>query len=76
MKKCAPWFFNDFFDKFCSLCSGDWKNLEFKEYNLNAEAPPIQAGYMHSLLEVGLVSSHPSLVFAAWILFLSCWVQS
>ncbi|KAJ1699735.1 hypothetical protein LUZ63_008247 [Rhynchospora breviuscula] len=34
------------------IVSGDWKNLEFKEYNLNAEAPQIQAGYLHSLLEV------------------------
>ncbi|URD93080.1 phenylalanyl-tRNA synthetase alpha [Musa troglodytarum] len=31
---------------------GDWKDLEFKEYNLNAQGQPIQIGYLQPLLEV------------------------
>ncbi|XP_073011303.1 phenylalanine--tRNA ligase alpha subunit, cytoplasmic [Typha latifolia] len=34
------------------LQRGDWKDLEFKEYNLDAQVQPIQIGYMHPLLEV------------------------
>ena len=31
---------------------GDWKDLEFKEYNLNAGARPIDYGCDHPLLKV------------------------
>ncbi|XP_042409307.1 phenylalanine--tRNA ligase alpha subunit, cytoplasmic-like [Zingiber officinale] len=34
------------------LQKGDWKDLEFKEYNLNAQGQPIQIGYLQPLLEV------------------------
>ncbi|XP_020090920.1 phenylalanine--tRNA ligase alpha subunit, cytoplasmic [Ananas comosus] len=34
------------------LQRGDWKDLEFKEYNLNAQGQPIQIGYLQPLLEV------------------------
>ncbi|WOL09555.1 phenylalanine--tRNA ligase alpha subunit, cytoplasmic [Canna indica] len=34
------------------LQKGDWKDLEFKEYNLNAQVQPLQIGYLQPLLEV------------------------
>ncbi|KAJ3694883.1 hypothetical protein LUZ60_000260 [Juncus effusus] len=34
------------------IISGEWKNLEFKEYNLSAQVQPIQVGYLQPLLEV------------------------
>ncbi|KAJ8500685.1 hypothetical protein OPV22_011237 [Ensete ventricosum] len=34
------------------LQRGDWKDIEFKEYNLNAQGQPIQIGYLQPLLEV------------------------
>lgn len=34
------------------LQRGDWKDLEFKEYNLTARAPPIDTGCLHPLLKV------------------------
>lgn len=34
------------------LQRGDWKDLEFKEYNLSAQGQPIQVGYLQPLLEV------------------------
>ena len=33
---------------FCAL-SGEWKNLEFKEYNFNAKGQPIEGGHLHPL---------------------------
>ncbi|XP_040376369.1 phenylalanine--tRNA ligase alpha subunit, cytoplasmic [Oryza brachyantha] len=34
------------------LRSGDWKDLEFKEYNFGAQGQPIAIGYVQPLLEV------------------------
>ncbi|KAL6911534.1 hypothetical protein ACP4OV_000339 [Aristida adscensionis] len=34
------------------LRSGDWKDLEFKDYNFGAQGQPIAKGYAHPLLEV------------------------
>ncbi|TVU28622.1 hypothetical protein EJB05_20146 [Eragrostis curvula] len=34
------------------LRSGDWKDLEFKDYNYGAQGQPIAKGYAHPLLEV------------------------
>ncbi|XP_059462755.1 phenylalanine--tRNA ligase alpha subunit, cytoplasmic [Corylus avellana] len=34
------------------LQSGDWKNLEFKEYNFNAKGQPIEGGHLHPLNKV------------------------
>ena len=34
------------------LQSGDWKNLEFKEFNLNAKGAPTEGGCLHPLLKV------------------------
>ncbi|KAF0933124.1 hypothetical protein E2562_013857 [Oryza meyeriana var. granulata] len=34
------------------LRSGDWKNLEFKDYNFGAQGQPIDIGYVQPLLEV------------------------
>ncbi|GAV70002.1 tRNA-synt_2d domain-containing protein [Cephalotus follicularis] len=31
---------------------GEWKDLEFKEYNFNAKGLPPEAGYLHPLLKV------------------------
>nr|XP_043628892.1 phenylalanine--tRNA ligase alpha subunit, cytoplasmic [Erigeron canadensis] len=35
-----------------NLQSGDWKNLEFKEYNLSTKGAPSEGGYLHPLLKV------------------------
>ncbi|OMP05206.1 Phenylalanyl-tRNA synthetase [Corchorus capsularis] len=35
-----------------NLQKGDWKDLEFKEYNFNAKGPPAEAGHVHPLLKV------------------------
>ncbi|KAK6240941.1 hypothetical protein SCA6_006330 [Theobroma cacao] len=35
-----------------NLQRGDWKELEFKEYNFNAKGPPAEAGHLHPLLKV------------------------
>lgn len=35
-----------------NLQSGEWKNLQFKEYNFNAKGTPIQGGHLHALLKV------------------------
>lgn len=37
---------------------GDWKDLEFKEYNLNAGARPLEYGCDHPLLKVGVEMCH------------------
>ncbi|KAK9988068.1 hypothetical protein SO802_028307 [Lithocarpus litseifolius] len=34
------------------LQSGDWKNVEFKEYNFNAKGQTIEAGHLHPLNKV------------------------
>ncbi|KAI0495534.1 hypothetical protein KFK09_021835 [Dendrobium nobile] len=34
------------------LLRGDWRDLEFKEYNLSAQVQPIQIGYLQPLLKV------------------------
>ncbi|KAF5448819.1 hypothetical protein F2P56_029318 [Juglans regia] len=34
------------------LQSGEWKNLEFKEYNFNAKGQPIEGGHLHPLNKV------------------------
>ncbi|KAE8687049.1 putative phenylalanine--tRNA ligase alpha subunit [Hibiscus syriacus] len=34
-----------------NLQRGDWKELEFKEYNFNARGPPAEAGHLHPLLK-------------------------
>lgn len=34
------------------LASGSWKNLKFKEYNLNALGATPDSGYLHPLLRV------------------------
>ncbi|KAK8360408.1 hypothetical protein V6Z12_A04G162300 [Gossypium hirsutum] len=34
-----------------NLQRGDWKELEFKEYNFNAKGPPAEAGHLHPLLK-------------------------
>ncbi|GAB2295451.1 hypothetical protein Dimus_029618 [Dionaea muscipula] len=34
------------------LQRGDWKELEFKEYNFNAKGPPAEGGHSHPLLKV------------------------
>lgn len=31
---------------------GDWKELEFKEYNFNAKGQPAEGGHLHPLLKV------------------------
>ncbi|GMI74514.1 hypothetical protein like AT4G39280 [Hibiscus trionum] len=35
-----------------NLQRGDWKELEFKEYNFNAKGPPAESGHLHPLLKV------------------------
>ncbi|KAK8490269.1 hypothetical protein V6N11_048195 [Hibiscus sabdariffa] len=35
-----------------NLQRGDWKELEFKEYNFNAKGPPSESGHLHPLLKV------------------------
>ncbi|XP_010526632.1 PREDICTED: phenylalanine--tRNA ligase alpha subunit, cytoplasmic-like [Tarenaya hassleriana] len=35
-----------------NLQRGDWKELEFKEYNFNAKGQPVEAGHLHPLLKV------------------------
>ncbi|XP_010555299.1 PREDICTED: phenylalanine--tRNA ligase alpha subunit, cytoplasmic [Tarenaya hassleriana] len=35
-----------------NLQRGDWKDLEFKEYNFNAKGQPVEAGHLHPLLKV------------------------
>lgn len=35
-----------------NLQRGDWKELEFKEYNFNAKGQPAEAGHLHPLLKV------------------------
>ncbi|KAL4360743.1 hypothetical protein GQ457_04G002130 [Hibiscus cannabinus] len=35
-----------------NLQKGDWKELEFKEYNFNAKGPPAESGHLHPLLKV------------------------
>ena len=34
------------------LFSGDWKDLEFKDYNYGAQGQPIAKGYVQPLMEV------------------------
>jgi len=34
--------------------SGDWKDLEFKDYNYGAQGQPIAKGYVQPLMEVYL----------------------
>lgn len=36
---------------------GDWKELEFKEYNFNAKGQPAEGGHLHPLLKVMTDSS-------------------
>ncbi|KAI4378510.1 hypothetical protein MLD38_015979 [Melastoma candidum] len=35
-----------------NLQRGDWKDLEFKEYNFSAKGPPAECGHLHPLLKV------------------------
>ena len=35
-----------------NLQRGDWKELEFKEYNFSAKGQPVEGGYLHPLLKV------------------------
>ncbi|KAK4258648.1 hypothetical protein QN277_005075 [Acacia crassicarpa] len=35
-----------------NLQSGEWKELEFKEYNYSAKGQPLEGGYLHPLLKV------------------------
>ncbi|XP_057494705.1 LOW QUALITY PROTEIN: phenylalanine--tRNA ligase alpha subunit, cytoplasmic-like [Actinidia eriantha] len=35
-----------------NLQRGDWKDLEFKEYNFSAKGQPIEGGHLHPLLKV------------------------
>lgn len=35
-----------------NLQKGDWKELEFKEYNFNAKGQPAEGGHLHPLLKV------------------------
>ncbi|EEF50874.1 phenylalanine--tRNA ligase alpha subunit, cytoplasmic [Ricinus communis] len=35
-----------------NLQRGDWKELEFKEYNFNAKGPPAECGHLHPLNKV------------------------
>lgn len=35
-----------------NLQRGDWKELEFKEYNFNAKGQPAEGGHLHPLLKV------------------------
>ncbi|WRX13406.1 Phenylalanyl-tRNA synthetase - like 1 [Theobroma cacao] len=35
-----------------NLQRGDWKELEFKEYNFNAKGPPAEAGHLHPFEEM------------------------
>ncbi|PPD81715.1 hypothetical protein GOBAR_DD21340 [Gossypium barbadense] len=37
-----------------NLQRGDWKELEFKEYNFNAKGPPAEAGHLHPLLKASI----------------------
>ena len=48
---------------------GDWKELEFKEYNFNAKGPPAEAGHLHPLLKarIGLFSYQLHLTFSKWV---------
>ncbi|KAF7127961.1 hypothetical protein RHSIM_Rhsim11G0177200 [Rhododendron simsii] len=36
-----------------NLLRGDWKDLEFKEYNFSAKGQPIEGGHLHPLLKAG-----------------------
>lgn len=33
---------------------GDWKELEFKEYNFNAKGLPAESGHLHPLLKASI----------------------
>ncbi|CAL5378525.1 unnamed protein product [Camellia sinensis] len=35
-----------------NLQRGDWKDMEFKEYNFSAKGQPIEGGHLHALLKV------------------------
>ncbi|XP_023521081.1 phenylalanine--tRNA ligase alpha subunit, cytoplasmic-like [Cucurbita pepo subsp. pepo] len=35
-----------------NLQRGDWRELEFKEYNFNAKGQPLECGHLHPLLKV------------------------
>ncbi|XP_023007795.1 phenylalanine--tRNA ligase alpha subunit, cytoplasmic [Cucurbita maxima] len=35
-----------------NLQRGDWRELEFKEYNFNAKGQPLEGGHLHPLLKV------------------------
>ncbi|KAG5526638.1 hypothetical protein RHGRI_032790 [Rhododendron griersonianum] len=40
-----------------NLLRGDWKDLEFKEYNFSAKGQPIEGGHLHPLLKAGLCTA-------------------
>jgi phenylalanyl-tRNA synthetase alpha chain len=31
------------------MLRGDWRNIEFKEYNFSAKGPPPESGHLHPL---------------------------
>lgn len=40
------------FTSYFALSRGDWRELEFKEYNFNAKGQPLLCGHLHPLLKV------------------------
>ena len=40
------------FISYFALSRGDWRELEFKEYNFNAKGQPLEGGHLHPLLKV------------------------
>jgi phenylalanyl-tRNA synthetase alpha subunit len=40
---------SDYTVLFC--CSGEWKEIEFKEYNYSAKGQPLEGGSLHPLLK-------------------------
>ncbi|CAK9142560.1 unnamed protein product [Ilex paraguariensis] len=41
-----------------NLQRGDWKELEFKEYNFSAKGQPVEGGHLHPLLKLILPDAH------------------
>lgn len=59
---CLHNFWKFHFELYFLSWSGDWKDLEFKDYNFGAQGQPIAIGYVQPLLEVVFVA--PALCIA------------
>ncbi|KAM1006262.1 hypothetical protein ACFX14_003115 [Malus domestica] len=50
-----------------NLQRGDWKELEFKEYNFSAKGLPIESGHLHPLLKARTYFHHNFLMEVAFL---------